>query len=286
MGQLLRGNLGESIIHHTQVTFDLTYRLPATMEMVLLSHADWGGIGVTVGVVSRSKRNSIFDVVGMIGALLGVSMPIFWLALILIYALAVNAKILPPSGRIDATNLCRPAHRLYPARIRCYPGISCVYSTRVWHLILPADGPEHRDHAALWHDHPGLLCWTCSTRTTCARPAPKVSKKVWWLKACPKNALLPVITVIGGQLGGLLGGAILTETIFSWPGMGTWTYQAILSRDYPIVQGGVLVSATIFVFVNLVWTFSMRCSIRASVIRELIVLLVKCSKEKEICDCH
>jgi peptide/nickel transport system permease protein len=71
------------------------------------------------------------------------------------------------------------------------------------------------------------------------------------IKHALKNALLPVITVIGGQLGGLLGGAILTETIFSWPGMGTWTYQAILGRDYPIVQASVLVSATIYVFVNL-----------------------------------
>jgi peptide/nickel transport system permease protein len=251
MGQLVRGNLGESIIHHTQVTFDLRYRLPATMEMVLLSMLIGVMVGVTVGVISAVKRNSIFDVVGMIGALLGVSMPIFWLALILIYALAVNAKILPPSGRIDV--------QIYVDRRTGFilldtllSGNFYAFTNAVWHIILPASvlstvimPPLARITRACMLD----VLHQDYVRTARAKG---LVERVVVVKHALKNALLPVITVIGGQLGGLLGGAILTETIFSWPGMGTWTYQAILSRDYPIVQGSVLVSATIFVFVNLI----------------------------------
>ena len=251
MGQLLRGNLGQSIIHRTQVTFDLRYRLPATMEMVLWSMIIGVTIGVTVGVVSAVKRNSIFDVVGMIGALLGVSMPIFWLALILIYALAVNAKILPPSGRLDAQIMMDRRTGFILLDTLLSGNISNFFNA-VWHLILPASvlstvimPPLARITRACMLD----VLHQDYVRTARAKG---LVERVVVVKHALKNALLPVITVIGGQLGGLLGGAILTETIFSWPGMGTWTYQAILSRDYPIVQASVLVSATIFVFVNLV----------------------------------
>jgi len=251
MGQLLHGNLGQSIIHRTDVTFDLRYRLPATMEMVLWSMILGVTIGVTVGVVSAVKRNSIFDVVGMIGALLGVSLPIFWLALILIYALAVNSKILPPSGRLDATIFIDRRTGFILLDTLLSGNISYFFNA-VWHLILPASvlstvimPPLARITRACMLD----VLHQDYVRTARAKG---LVERVVVVKHALKNALLPVITVIGGQLGGLLGGAILTETIFSWPGMGTWTYQAILARDYPIVQASVLVSATIFVFVNLI----------------------------------
>ena len=251
MGQLLHGNLGQSIIHRTDVTFDLRYRLPATMEMVLWSMILGVTIGVTVGVVSAVKRNSIFDVVGMIGALLGVSLPIFWLALILIYAFAVNSKILPPSGRLDVTIFIdRPTGFILLDTL--LSGNISYFFDAVWHLILPASvlstvimPPLARITRACMLD----VLHQDYVRTARAKG---LVERVVVVKHALKNALLPVITVIGGQLGGLLGGAILTETIFSWPGMGTWTYQAILARDYPIVQASVLVSATIFVFVNLI----------------------------------
>ena len=251
MGQLLRGNLGKSIIHRTNVTFDLRYRLPATMEMVLFSMLIGVTIGVTVGVVSAVKRNSVFDVVGMIGALLGVSMPIFWLALILIYALAVNNKIFPPSGRLDAAIFIdrRTGFILMDTLLS---GNFYAFINAVWHLLLPASvlstvimPPLARITRACMLD----VLHQDYVRTARAKG---LVERIVVVKHALKNALLPVITVIGGQLGGLLGGAILTETIFSWPGMGTWTYQAILARDYPIVQASVLVSATIFVFVNLI----------------------------------
>ena len=250
MGQLLRGDLGQSIINRTEVTDELRYRLPATIEMIFGAMIIGVSVGVTVGVVSAIRRNSLFDVLGMIGALLGVSMPIFWLALILIYALAVNNKILPPSGRIDV--------QLYVTRRTGFMLIDTLlmgdfgaFMNVIWHMIMPS-------FVLSTVIMPGLARITRASMLEVLRQdyvrtarAKGLKEKVVVYQHALKNALLPVVTVIGGWLAGLLGGAILTETVFSWPGMGTWTYRAILGRDYPIVQGSVLVSATIYVFVNL-----------------------------------
>lgn len=250
MGQLLRGDLGSSIIHRTTVVFDLKYRLPATIEMVACSMLIGVAVGVTIGVISAVKRNSFFDVAGMFGALLGVSMPIFWLALILIYELAVNHKILPPSGRIDATILVdnRTGFILIDTLLM---GDLYAFGNAVWHMILPAFVLSTVILPPLTRITRACMLDVLNQDYVRTARAKGLMEKVVIVKHALKNALLPVVTVIGGQLGGLLGGAILTETIFSWPGMGTWTYQAILGRDYPIVQGSVLVGATIYVFVNL-----------------------------------
>lgn len=250
MGHLLRGDLGQSIINRTQVTDELRYRLPATIEMIVGALIIGVLVGVSVGVVSAIRRNSVFDVLGMIGALLGVSMPIFWLALILIYALAVNTKILPPSGRIDV--------QIYVQRRTGFMLIDTLlmgdlgaFSNAIWHMIMPS-------FVLSTVIMPGLARITRASMLEVLRQdyvrtarAKGLKENAVILGHALKNALLPIVTVIGGWLAGLLGGAILTETVFSWPGMGTWTYRAILGRDYPIVQGSVLVSATIYVFVNL-----------------------------------
>jgi len=250
MGQLMRGNLGQSIINRTQVTDELRYRLPATIEMIAGALVLGVTIGIAVGVISAVRRNSVFDIVGMIGALLGVSMPIFWLALILIYALAVNNKILPPSARLDV--------QIYVQRRTGFMLIDTLlmgdlgaFFNAVWHMILPSV-------VLSTVIMPGLARITRASMLEVLRQdyvrtawAKGLEERVVVVRHALKNALLPVVTVIGGWLAGLLGGAILTETVFSWPGMGTWTYRAILGRDYPIVQGSVLVSATIYVFVNL-----------------------------------
>ena len=251
MGQLLRGDLGQSIINRTRVTDELRYRLPATIEMVTGALLLGVAVGITVGIISAIRRNSVFDIVGMIGALLGVSMPIFWLALILIYALAVNRKILPPSARLDV--------QIYVQRRTGFVlldtllmGDLYAFFNAIWHMILPS-------FVLSTVIMPGLARITRASMLEVLRQdyvrtawAKGLSERVVVIGHALKNALLPIVTVIGGWLAGLLGGAILTETVFSWPGMGTWTYRAILGRDYPIVQGSVLVSATIYVFVNLI----------------------------------
>jgi peptide/nickel transport system permease protein len=250
MGQLLRGDLGKSIIHNTDVTFDLRQRLPATIEMIIWAMLIGVSVGVTIGVISAVKRNTIFDIAGMIGALLGVSMPIFWLALILIYALAVNNKILPPSGRLDA-DIFIDRHTGFVLIDTLWAGNFSAFRNAIWHLILPAFVLSTVIMPPLVRITRACMLDVLNQDYVRTARAKGLLEHVVIIKHALKNALLPVITVVGGQLGGLLGGAILTETIFSWPGMGTWTYQAILARDYPIVQASVLVSATIYVFVNL-----------------------------------
>ncbi len=248
--QLSRGDLGTSMVTRVPVAKELLYRLPATIEMVLFALMIGVFVGVSVGIVSAVKRNSIFDVLGTIGALLGVSMPIYWLALILIYALAVNHSILPPSGRLDVELMIdrRTGFMLIDTLLM---GDGPLFLNAVWHLILPS--------AVLSTTiMPILMRLTRSSMLEVLRQdyvrtawAKGLRDRVVILRHALKNALLPVVTIVGLQLGSLLGGAILTETVFSWPGMGTWTYRAILGRDYPIVQGSVLVSATIYVFMNL-----------------------------------
>lgn len=250
MRNLLRGDLGQSIINRTEVSRELLYRLPATIEMVVLAMFIGVSVGISVGIVSAVKRNSIFDVVGMIGALLGVSMPIYWLALILIYALAVNRNLLPPSARLDV-NLDVNRRTGFMLIDTLLMRDHKLFLNAVWHLILPS-------FVLSTVIMPILARLTRASmlevlRQDYVRTARAKGLRERWviLRHALKNALLPVVTVVGLQLGGLLGGAILTETVFSWPGMGTWTYRAILGRDYPIVQGSVLVSATIYVFMNL-----------------------------------
>jgi len=251
MARVLRGDLGTSIINRTPVMSELKQRLPATIEMVIAAMLIGVTVGVGVGILSAIKRNSWLDIASMFGALVGVSMPIYWLALVLIYALAVNRQIFPPSARLDVelTVVRQTGFMLVDTLLM---GDSRLFLNAVWHLILPS-------FVLSTVIMPILARLTRSSMLEVLRQdyvrtarAKGLRERVVIIRHALKNALLPVVTVVGLQLGGLLGGALLTETIFSWPGMGLWTYRAILSRDYPIVQGAVLISATIYVFVNLI----------------------------------
>lgn len=230
---------------------ELKQRLPATIEMVLGGMFLGVTIGIGVGILSAIRPNSWIDIISMFGALLGVSMPIYWLALVLIYALAVNRNIFPPSARLDVDLIVdrRTGFMLIDTLLM---GDFRLFRNAVWHLILPS-------FVLSTVIMPILARLTRSSMLEVMRQdyvrtarAKGLRERVVIIRHALKNALLPIVTVVGLQLGGLLGGALLTETIFSWPGMGLWTYRAILSRDYPIVQGAVLISATIYVFVNLI----------------------------------
>ncbi|MCD6290948.1 MAG: ABC transporter permease [Anaerolineae bacterium] len=250
LGRVLRGDLGKSIINRTPVMDELKQRLPATIEMVVMSMILGVTIGVSVGVLSAIKQNSWLDIASMFGALVGVSMPIYWLALILIYALAVNRKIFPPSARLDVqlTVVRRTGFMLIDTLLMHN---FKLFLNAVWHLILPSIVLSTAIMPILARLTRSSMLEVLREDYVRTARAKGLQEKVVIIRHALKNALLPVVTVVGLQLGGLLGGALLTETIFSWPGMGLWTYRAILSRDYPIVQGAVLVSATIYVFVNL-----------------------------------
>jgi peptide/nickel transport system permease protein len=251
LGRVLRGDLGESIFNRTPVMMELRQRLPATIEIVAVAMLIGVLMGVTIGIISAIKKDTFLDVGGMFFALVGVSMPIYWLALLAIYAFAVHNRIFPPSGRLDV-DLSLTRHTGFMLIDTALTGNPKIFLNALWHMAMPAV-------ILSLTVMPILARLTRSTMLEVLRQdyvrtarAKGQREKLVILRHALKNALLPIVTVIGLQLGGLLGGALLTETIFSWPGMGLWTYRAILSRDYPIVQGAVLVSATIFVFVNLI----------------------------------
>jgi peptide/nickel transport system permease protein len=250
MGRVVRGDLGKSIINRTEVMDELKYRLSATIEMIVVGMIIGTGVGISIGILSALRRNSWVDLIATAGALLGVSIPIYWLALILVYALAVNRQIFPPSARLDV-NLEVVRHTGFMLVDTLLMGDVRLWLNALWHLILPSFVLSTVIMPILARLTRASMLEVMRQDYVRTAEAKGLRPRVVIVRHALKNALLPIVTVIGLQLGGLLGGALLTETIFSWPGMGLWTYRAILSRDYPIVQGAVLVSATIYVVVNL-----------------------------------
>ena len=249
-GRILHGDLGRSIISNDPVSDELANRFPATAELVFFAMC-WGLlVGIPAGIISALKRNSIVDVASMVISLLGVSMPIFWLGLMMIYLFAVWLRWLPPSGQIDLTI---PFHRVtnfYLVDAVITDNWLAVKSVLV-HLILPSLVLSTVTMPILARLTRSTLLEVLGQDYVRTARAKGLRERVVILRHALRNALLPIVTVVGLQIGGLLGGAILTETIFAWPGMGLWMYQAILQRDYPIVQAGVLVAAVIFVLMNL-----------------------------------
>jgi peptide/nickel transport system permease protein len=248
--KVVSGDLGKSIIGQVPVAMDLRQRLPATIEMVVFAMLIGITVGVGVGILSAIKQNSWLDIASMLGALLGVSMPIYWLALMLIYALAVNRQLFPPSARLDVQYIIVRRTGFMLIDTLLMQDVK-LFLNALWHLVLPSVVLSTVIMPILARLTRASMLEVMRQDYVRTARAKGLGEWIVIIRHALKNALLPVVTVIGLQLGGLLGGALLTETIFSWPGMGQWAYQAILSRDYPIVQATVLISATIYVFVNL-----------------------------------
>ncbi len=231
LGHVLRGDLGRSITMHRPVLPEVLLKLRATALLTGAALLFSTTAGITAGVLAGWKRNSVIDRVSMVIALLGVSIPVFWLGIVLIFVFSVWLRVLPAGG------MHAP-----------FGGGSL---DTLAHLILPA--------LALGAASAGIVARiTRSSMLEVIRQdymrtarAKGVAEGKVLRRHGLKNALIPVITVIGVQVGFLLSGAILTETVFSWPGVGTMLVTAILSRDFPTVQGGVLFVATLFVLVNL-----------------------------------
>lgn len=250
LNQILHGDLGRSIISNVPVIDELTARMPATIELVVVAMIFGLLIGIPAGIIAAMRRNTIFDYLSMVGALIGVSMPIFWIGLLAIYLFAVDLRWVPPSGRIDPELNFQRQTNFYTIDA-IISGNWQALGNVLHHLIMPA-------FILSLVTLPILARLTRSSmlevlqqdyiRTAWAKG---LRERAVVIRHALRNAMLPVITVVGLQFGGLLGGAILTETIFAWPGMGLWIYQAIQQRDYPIVQAGVLVAATIYVVINL-----------------------------------
>lgn len=249
--QLLQFDLGKSIISGIPVAEEIAQRMPATFELAIAAIFVAILFGIPAGTIAAIYHNCWQDNFAMSGSLIGVSMPVYWLSLILIYLFSVNLDWLPPSGRLGIYQTeFTPITGFYILDALVQLKFS-VLQDALAHLILPALALGTIPLAILSRITRSALLEVFSQdyiRTARAKGVPEFGVI---FRHALKNAILPVITIIGLQFGTLLGGAILTETIFSWPGIGTWIYEGILSRDYPVVQGGVVFVAVTFVLVNL-----------------------------------
>ena len=251
VGGALTGDLGRSYFTRIDVRAGLTQRFPATFELAIVAMIFALVIGIPAGVIAALYRGTFVDTLMMIFALSGVSFPVFWLAIILIYIFAVNLGWLPPSGRLDVSLNLQPVTGFYviDGLLRGRPDISW---DALRHLVLPGIALGTIPLAIVVRMTRSAMLEVLGQDYVRTAKAKGLRPHLVVNKHALRNALLPVVTVVGLSFGSLLSGAILTETVFSWPGIGRWIYDAISSRDYPIIQGGVLFVAFIFVMVNLI----------------------------------
>ncbi len=250
LGRVLTGDLGHSIITQELVSKEFFTLFPATLELSLCAMLFAIILGLPAGILAALKRNTFLDYSVMGASLTGYSMPIFWWALLLILMFSVTLGWTPVSGRIDILFDLPPVtgFMLIDSVLAKEDG---AFNSAVMHLILPTIALGTIPLAVIARmTRSAMLEVLREDYVRTARAKGLSWMRVVWVHAL-RNALIPVVTVIGMQVGTLLAGAILTETIFSWPGIGKWMIEAIQRRDYPTVQGGILLVATIVITVNL-----------------------------------
>jgi dipeptide transport system permease protein len=251
VGQVLRGDLGTSLTTHEPVLREFRTWFPATVELAFFAMLFAVVLGLPAGIIAALKRNTVADYAVMGISLTGYSMPIFWWALLLILFFSVQLGWTPVSGRI-AVEFDVPAATGFMLIDALRAGDAGAFRSAVSHLLLPTIVLGTIPLAVIARMTRSSMLEVLRedyVRTARAKGLPR-----WQvvLVHALRNALIPVITVIGLQVGLLLSGAILTETIFSWPGVGNWLVHGVQSRDYPVVQGGILLIATIVISVNLI----------------------------------
>lgn len=249
------GDLGVSIISKRGVWAEFIDRFPATVELSLMALLWAVVLGIPLGVMAAIKRRQWLDHLLMSSALIGYSMPIFWWGLILILMFSVNLGLFPVSGRISVAYDIEPWTGFLLIDVwRRGEGWPAFYEA-VRHMILPAVVLGTIPFAAIARmTRSSLLEVLREDYVRTARAKGLSFYQVIFVHAL-KNALIPVVTVVGLMLGTLLTGAVLTETLFSWPGVGRWLVASVLARDYPVLQGGVLLLSVMIVSVNIAVDF-------------------------------
>lgn len=252
LGNLLRLNLGNSLISGIPILEEIRTRWTATFELAIAAMLVAVLLGIPLGVLAAVNKNRWLDQLTMGGSLVGVSLPVYWLGLLLIYLFSITLNWLPPSGRIGVESGLnfQPITGFYvlDALLRFnLPVLGDVLA----HLILPALTLGTIPLAIVARITRSTMLDVLGQDYIRTAEAKGLPNRLVIFRHALKNALLPINTTIGLQFGTLLGGAILTETIFSWSGIGSWIYDGILARDYPVVQGGVVFVAIVFVLINL-----------------------------------
>lgn len=251
VGNVLTGDLGVSIVTRTPVLQEFLALFPATVELSVCAILFAILIGLPAGVLAAVRRGSVWDHTVMGVSLTGYSMPIFWWALLLILLFSVNLGWTPVSGRLSVMYYIEPVtgFMLIDTLLSDEPE---AFWSALQHLVLPAVVLGTIPLAVVARmTRSSMLEVLGEDYIRTARAKGLSVRRVVGVHAL-RNALIPVVTVIGLQVGTLLAGAILTETIFSWPGIGKWLIESINRRDYPVLQGGVLLVAVLVMSVNLI----------------------------------
>jgi len=248
---VLHGDLGRSITSHEDVGKEIADRLPNTIELAIGAMIFAIIIGVFAGIISATKQYSITDYTCMGIALFGISMPVFWLGIMLMMIFGVFLGWLPIGGRID---LLIPFQRVTGFMIfdSIITGNLPALISVLRHLTLPAIALGTIPMAMIARVTRSSMLEVLRQDFIRTERAKGLSERMVIYKHAVRNAMVPVVTVIGLNVGLLLAGAILTETVFSWPGVGRLVVNAVYERDYPLVVGCILVFAIIFVIVNLI----------------------------------
>ena len=254
VGQLAHGDLGKSLVTREPVSIEFAALFPATVELAGAALLIALIVGLALGMAAALKRGSWFDQAVMAVATVGNSMPVFWWGLILIMFFSVGLEWTPVSGRIGIEFDVDPVtgFMLIDSLLADLRGQeSGAFASALLHLALPALVLGTVPMATIARMTRSAMLEVLREDYMRTARAKGLSPARVVVHHGLRNALIPVVTVLGLQVGGLLGGAVLTETIFSWPGIGKWLIDAIARRDYPVVQAGILISALIFITVNL-----------------------------------
>ena len=244
-------DLGETIWTRQKVSIEIMDRFPATIELAFAAMIISSFFGVLLGIISAAKQYSWFDYASMLGSLLGVSMPVFWLGLMLMLIFALTLGWFPMSGRLGVDIDLTPITKFL---------ILDSILTRNWsalkdalmHLALPSMALSTIPLAIVARMTRSSMLEVLRQDYIKTARAKGLSEVKIVFKHALRNGLIPVVTVVGLQFGILLGGAILTETVFAWPGVGKWLFDGVVKRDYMVIQGGSLLVASSFVMINLI----------------------------------
>jgi peptide/nickel transport system permease protein len=251
LGNLVKGDFGYSYLQKKPITDLIGERLPATIELAIGAMLISLMIALPIGIISAVRQNSWIDRISMSGAFLGISMPGFWLGIVLLLIFSVELKWFPVQGRLG-TNITLQNITGFYVLDSLLSGNGAALLSSLKHLVLPSitlGAPMAAVVARVLRS--SMLETLRSDYVTLAR-AKGAPENTVVLRHALRNALIPTVTVVGLQVGVLLGGNMIVETVFGWPGLGRMVVSAIFNRDFPLVQGAVMVYASIFVLTNLI----------------------------------
>ena len=249
--RLIKFDLGETIWTRQKVWDEIKQRYPATIELSVAAMFLSCFFGIILGIISATKQYSWFDYMSMIASLIGVSIPVFWLGLVLMLVFSLYLGWFPMSGRLGVDidiEIITNFYVLDAILTRNWAGLRDV----IWHLTLPAVALSTIPLAIIARMTRSSMLEVLRQDYIKTAKAKGLGQTKVVLKHALRNGLIPVITVIGLQFGIMLGAAILTETVFAWPGVGKWIFDGVVKRDYMVIQGGTMIVASCFVIVNLV----------------------------------